>query len=101
MVSACHKQDATLFTLMSSGETNIEFINQIEETARLNIISYEYLYNGGSIAAGNFNNDSLQDLFFSGNTVANKLYLNKGAWHFANISAEATDKSKDFKSGDA
>ncbi len=59
-------------------ETNITFANHIEETNTINILRYEYMYNGGGIAVGDFNNDGLQDLYFTGNQVDNALYLNKG-----------------------
>jgi hypothetical protein len=85
----CQSQPDTLFTQMSPEQTGVTFINQIEETPTLNIFSYEYLYNGGGVAAGDFNNDGLEDLFFTGNQVPNKLYLNKGDWQFEDITAQA------------
>jgi hypothetical protein len=72
-------QAQSLFTLLSPKDTKVNFINKIEENDSLHIFRYEYLYNGNGIGIGDFNNDGAPDLFISGNTVANKLYLNKSA----------------------
>ena len=70
---------------MDTGETNISFENQLKETERLNVLQYEYLYNGGGVATGDINNDGLIDIYFTGNAVENKLYLNKGKFLFEDI----------------
>ena len=54
-----------------------------------NLLDFEYLYNGGGVGVGDFNNDGLPDLVFTGNMVRSELYLNKGNFQFQNI----TDKS--------
>lgn len=86
---SCHRQDETLFTLLSSDDTGITFNNLILENDSFNILTHEYIYNGGGVGISDFNNDGLQDIFFSGNLVPNKLYLNKGDLEFQDISAEA------------
>jgi len=91
---ACKQKNDTLFTLLKSSETGINFTNTIEENNDLNILTYEYLYNGGGVAAGDFNNDGLTDLFFTGNSTDNKLYLNNGDWTFEDITAFAGVKGK-------
>jgi hypothetical protein len=80
--------EAFLFTRVDES-AGINFLNQIEETSALNIISYEYLYNGAGVAAADFNNDGNTDIFFVGNQVPNKLFLNKGTWHFEDVTAQA------------
>ena len=55
----------------------------------MNIIQYLYYYNGGGVAAGDVNNDGLTDLFFSGNLVGNRLYLNKGNFQFEDVTEKA------------
>lgn len=88
---AC-KQDKTLFEKVNSEEIGITFANQVKESEQENILNYEYFYNGGGVAAGDFNNDGLTDLYFTGNQVENKLYLNiskEGKLNFEDITAKA------------
>lgn len=77
------------FETMASSDTNIEFRNEISETKENNIMTYEYAYNGGGVAVGDVNNDGLPDIYFSGNTVPNKLFLNKGNWKFEDVIRQA------------
>jgi enediyne biosynthesis protein E4 len=88
IVAGC-KQNNSLFTLLDARQTGIHFINHIDEDAENNVLNYGYFYNGGGVAAADFNNDGLVDLYFSGNMVANKLYLNKGDLQFEDISEKA------------
>lgn len=77
---SCHKQEEakTLFTKLPADSTGITFTNRIIETNARNVLNFEYLYNGGGVALGDFNNDNLVDVYFTGNQVENQLYLNKG-----------------------
>ncbi|WAC11395.1 VCBS repeat-containing protein [Dyadobacter pollutisoli] len=82
----------TVFTKLSPKDTKVGFVNKIEENDSLHIFRYEYLYNGNGLGIGDFNNDGAPDLFISGNTVANKLYLNrsgKAKIEFEDISKKA------------
>ncbi|WP_439697989.1 VCBS repeat-containing protein [Mucilaginibacter sp. AW1-7] len=79
-----------LFKLLNSKETNIKFSNDINETESLNVLSYEYFYNGGGVAVGDINNDGLPDLMFTGNMKPNKLYLNQGHMKFKDITNDAS-----------
>jgi len=79
----------TTFELLSSEETGIHFSNQINENDSLNILKYEYLYNGSGVGTGDFNNDGLLDLLFSGNQADAALYLNKGDMKFEDVSKKA------------
>jgi hypothetical protein len=86
---ACKRQPATRFIQLSPDDSGIIFQNVVEESPSVNIMSYEYTYNGGGVAAADFNNDGRCDLFFTGNTVKNALYLNEGELRFKDVTAEA------------
>jgi hypothetical protein len=88
-MTGCRKSPDTLFRLLSADDTGIDFSNTITETDSFNILTYEYIYNGGGVAVADFNNDGLQDIFFTGNEVPNKLYINKGNLKFEDITATA------------
>src|SRR5688572_17784834 len=85
-VAACTDQPKTLFVKLSSSETNIDFQNAIIESTQNNILTNEYLYNGGGIGVGDFNNDGLSDLVFTANLSGSKIYLNQGNFSFTDIS---------------
>jgi hypothetical protein len=101
--SACQKSpdnDNTLFTRLEQDDTHIDFVNTLEETIDLNIFTYDYLYNGAGVAAGDVNNDGLVDLYFVGNTATNRLYLNKGNFAFQDITEmSGTGGKKGWKTG--
>lgn len=78
-----------LFQLLSPKETGVHFVNQISETEDLNVLAYEYFYNGGAVAVGDINNDGLEDLLFTANMKPNKLFLNLGGMKFKDITKEA------------
>jgi len=83
------KRNSTLFQLVSSANSGIHFSNNIIENDSINPIDLTNIYNGGGVGIGDFNNDGLQDIYFTGNLVANKLYLNKGKMQFEDITEKA------------
>ncbi|MEM8523263.1 MAG: VCBS repeat-containing protein [Bacteroidota bacterium] len=83
------KKKDTLFHLIDSQYANIDFVNLITESDNFNVLDYEYLYNGGGLGVGDFNADGLPDLFFAGNMVSSKLYLNKGNFQFEDVTEQA------------
>jgi hypothetical protein len=78
-----------LFTQLSPSSTGIKFQNILQETDEFNVLTYGYLYNGGGVAVGDINNDSLPDLYFTGNMVGSRLYLNNGDFKFEEIAKNA------------
>ncbi|MGY5848707.1 VCBS repeat-containing protein [Salegentibacter sp. HM20] len=77
------------FEYLTAEVTNIKFSNDLSPTPALNILDYLYFYNGGGVAVGDINNDGLPDIYFSGNQVKNKLFLNKGNMQFEDITQTA------------
>ncbi len=77
------------FSILSSSHTNIDFNNKITENDSVNMFVNEYTYMGGGVGVGDFNHDGLQDIFFAGNQVSSKLYINKGDIRFEDITEKA------------
>ncbi|MBN7817181.1 VCBS repeat-containing protein [Algoriphagus pacificus] len=88
LVSSCQKE-SKLFDLKSPESTGIDFANTIIETDSFNILTDEYIFNGGGLAIADFDNNGLPDIFFTGNQVSNKLYLNQGDFEFKDITDQA------------
>ena len=85
---SCRK-NKTLFNELPPSKTGIYFNNKITESDSINPMDETNIYNGAGVGVGDFNNDGLQDLYFAGNQVSNKLYLNKGNLKFQDVTAEA------------
>ncbi len=88
LIISCNNKHP-LFNKISSDQSGIHFNNQIIENDTLNPLDVTNIYNGGGVGIGDFNNDGLQDIYFTGNLVSNKLYLNKGNLKFDDITKEA------------
>ncbi len=80
---------ARLFSLLEAAQTGIDFNNEVVDGETFNILTYRNFYNGGGVAIGDINNDSLPDLYFTANQKKNKLYLNKGNLVFEDITEKA------------
>ncbi len=85
--SGCGNSDSHLFSRLDQSSTGVNFKNTLFEDGPLNVANYIYFYNGGGVAIGDINNDGLQDIFFTGNMVKNRLFLNKGNFQFEDITA--------------
>jgi len=89
LVLSCTQRPKTLFKLISPDDSGISFTNTIYEDDNFNILTTENIYNGGGVGVGDFNSDGLQDLFFCGNMVPNRLYLNQGKLKFKDVTEQA------------
>ncbi len=75
----------TLFQEIESSHSGVHFINEIKETDSMNVLDISNIYNGGGVGVGDFNRDGRPDIYFTGNAVANRLYLNRGDFSFDDI----------------
>ncbi|WP_290789998.1 VCBS repeat-containing protein [Flavihumibacter sp. UBA7668] len=82
--------ESKLFKKIPASESGISFANLVDENYQHNYFdSFAYVYNGAGVAVGDINNDGLQDIYFNGNEVPNRLYLNMGGMKFKDITQEA------------
>ena len=82
-------EEKKLFTEIDVQKAGLNFENLLTETDEHNVMTYEYFYNGGGVAVADFNNDGYADVYFSGNQVKNKLFLNLGEWQFKEVTSTA------------
>ncbi len=105
VIISCNKAvdrlpDDKLFTQIPPDISGVNFENKILESEDLYYYKYLYMYLGGGVAAADFNNDGLEDLFFTSNTYQNRLFLNKGDFVFEDITDKAGfEKSEGFDVG--
>src|SRR4051812_40039468 len=77
------------FRILDARDTGIDFSNTVAITDSLNVMTDPYVYNGAGVGVGDIDNDGLVDVFFAGNTVSSRLYLNKGRLRFEDITERA------------
>ncbi|KAA2219638.1 VCBS repeat-containing protein [Maribacter flavus] len=82
-------EKGTVFKLRSAKTTGIDFVNDLTYDKEFNVYRYRNYYNGGGVAIGDINNDSLPDIYFIANQKENRLYLNKGNFQFEDITEKA------------
>lgn len=83
------QNNTPLFRLLPGTETGVSFNNKLTESDSLNILNQANIYNGGGVGIGDFNKDGMVDVYFAGNMVSNKLYLNKGNLQFTDVTETA------------
>jgi hypothetical protein len=82
-------QKPTLFEQIKSSKSDIHFVNRIVENDSINQLDNGNVFNGSGVGIGDFNNDGLPDIYFTGNLTSCKLYLNKGNFSFQDVTDEA------------
>ena len=75
--------------MLSPKKTGVNFVNEITENTDFNFLDYVNFYNGSGVGIGDFNNDGLEDVYFTANMVSNKLYLNQGGLKFKDVTQES------------
>src|SRR5258708_36865517 len=100
LLMGCGRELATpLFRRLSAGHPGVTFANTIATNDSVNVQHDVYIYNGGGVAVGDIDNDGLPDLFFTGNMVSSRLYLNKGNLRFEDITERAGVKTNRWCTG--
>ncbi len=96
LLTGCNSNDKNIesasskvFILLNESETGIDFINDLSYDNDFNVYRYRNFYNGGGVAIGDINNDSLPDIYFTSNKEDNRLYLNQGNLKFKDITSSA------------
>ncbi|HEY6107701.1 MAG TPA: VCBS repeat-containing protein, partial [Gemmatimonadales bacterium] len=89
MSAGCRHEEPRLFKRLTPQRTGITFANTITTNDSVNVQTDVYVYNGAGVAVGDIDNDGLPDLFFTGNMVSSRLYVNKGDLRFEDVTASA------------
>ncbi|SHJ41843.1 VCBS repeat-containing protein [Aquimarina spongiae] len=97
--SCKRKNNDFLFSYVPHTHTHVDFENTILENDTINVLDFQYCYNGGGVGIGDFNNDNLPDIVFTGNQTSSKIYLNQGNLKFKDISASANFKTNAWING--
>ncbi|MCW3120276.1 MAG: hypothetical protein JWM28_4358 [Chitinophagaceae bacterium] len=85
----CSGKTDKMFKSLDTARTGIGFSNKLNYNDSLTVLDFEYMFNGAGVALLDVNKDGLTDVFFTGNMVSAKLYLNKGNMKFEDITEQA------------
>ena len=99
LVSCTKSSRINSFLLQKVEDSGITFKNTIVPTKEVNLLDFQYCYNGGGIGIGDFNKDGYPDIYFTGNQVSGELYLNKGDFKFENITRSAQLETTQWLTG--
>lgn len=99
LIGCANKRDELLFKVREAKQTGLTFKNEIFISDTLNGVTFEYVYNGGGAAVGDVNRDGFKDLFFAGNMVSSRLYLNRGDLRFEDVTGVSGTNTKKWCTG--
>src|SRR5688572_10582766 len=89
LLSCRQKREDSLFSSLDPAKSGIHFSNDIDDSDSSYSFINEFGYMGGGVGIGDFNNDGMKDIFFTGNQVSCHLYMNKGNNQFDDITEKA------------
>lgn len=98
-LDGCRREEPHLFKHLTPAHTGVTFANTITTNDSVNLLTDPYIYNGGGVGVGDIDNDGLPDIFFTGNMVSSRLYLNKGDMRFEDITQPAGVTTHGWASG--
>ncbi len=78
-----------LFTLIPSSWSGVRFENRLRPTESFNVFTYRNYFNGGGVGIADLNGDGLRDLVLTANRLPDRLYLNRGAFRFEEVTGRA------------
>lgn len=99
LASCSHPSSPPLFTQLAADKSGIHFSNDVNENDSSGSFINEFGYMGGGVGIGDFNNDGLKDIIFTGNQVSSRLYINKGNNHFEDITQAAGLTTHEWATG--
>ena len=97
--TSCKDSFNTLFQVRHPENSGIAFNNALQLGDSLSVLDFEYMYNGAGVAVADFDRDGLQDLYFTGNMVSNRLYKNQGNLKFEDITESAKVGTTNWSNG--
>ncbi|WP_373516434.1 CRTAC1 family protein, partial [Pricia sp.] len=97
--ASCRDSSNTFFEEHSPKDSGIDFNNALNLDGGLSVLDFEYMYNGAGVAVADFDLDGLEDIYFTGNMVSNRLYRNLGDFKFGDITESAKVSSANWSNG--
>ncbi|WP_396591955.1 VCBS repeat-containing protein [Allomuricauda sp. R78024] len=88
-----------MFIKLDQSKTGVDFNNVIDIDGELVVLDFEYMYNGAGVAVADFDQDGKQDIYFTGNMVSNRIYLNQGNFEFKDVTRDANMLTSGWSNG--